>query len=82
MRVVAATNRDLRSEVAAGRFRQDLYFRLKVVPIPVPPLRDRRDDILPLADHLLARLGPELGRAGANFTAGTRAAMRSRAVRA
>ena len=52
-RVVAATNRDLEEEVAAGRFRNDLYFRLSVVPIHIPSLRDRRSDILPLAEHFL-----------------------------
>ncbi len=77
VRVVAATNRDLRSEVAAGRFRQDLYFRLRVVPIPVPPLRDRPDDILPLADHLLKRLGAELGRPELRFGASARESMRT-----
>jgi two-component system response regulator AtoC len=75
VRVVAATNRDLRREVAAGRFRQDLYFRLRVVPVQVPPLRDRPEDVTALADHLLARLGSELGRRGLRFSDTARRAM-------
>jgi DNA-binding NtrC family response regulator len=55
VRVVAATNRNLRDAIAAGRFREDLYFRLNVIPIQIEPLRARREDILPLARFFLAR---------------------------
>jgi len=60
-RVVAATHRDLEKEVEAGRFRADLYYRLKVVPVEIPPLRERREDILPLARHFLQQFRRELG---------------------
>ena len=62
VRVVAATNKELPAEIRAGRFREDLYFRLNVIPIFVPPLRDRAGDIALLADHFMATLAAEYGR--------------------
>src|SRR5215204_3326898 len=61
VRVIAATNRDLWHEVAEGRFRRDLFYRLNVVPVEVPPLRGRRSDIAPLTRHLLAKVQRNAG---------------------
>jgi two-component system nitrogen regulation response regulator NtrX len=57
--VLSATSRNLADEIAGGRFREDLYYRLNVVPVRVPPLRDRREDIPELANHFLARFAAE-----------------------
>ena len=62
VRVLAATNKELPAEIRDGRFREDLYFRLNVIPIFVPPLRDRPDDIPALADHFMALMAAEYGR--------------------
>jgi DNA-binding NtrC family response regulator len=61
-RIIAATNRDLQRETREGRFREDLYYRLRVVPIALLPLRDRREDVEPLALHLLGRVAARQGR--------------------
>ncbi|HEX2500032.1 MAG TPA: sigma-54 dependent transcriptional regulator [Methylomirabilota bacterium] len=62
VRIVANTNTDLRQAVAAGRFREDLFYRLHVVPIAVPPLRERREDVAPLARHFLAKYSRQFGK--------------------
>lgn len=67
VRVIAATSRELDREIAGGRFRADLFHRLNVFPIRVPPLRERRGDILPLARHFLARFARESGRRACAF---------------
>ena len=71
IRIIAATNRNLAEEVRRGRFRSDLFYRLNVFPITVPPLRDRRDDLPALVRHLADRLGRELGRPIERITPGS-----------
>ncbi|HKL78779.1 MAG TPA: sigma 54-interacting transcriptional regulator, partial [Gammaproteobacteria bacterium] len=68
-RFVAATNRDLEGMVAAGEFRHDLYHRLNVVTIHVPPLRERTEDIAPLVHHFAGELAGQYGRNLKGFTA-------------
>jgi transcriptional regulator with PAS, ATPase and Fis domain len=69
VRLVAATNRNLRTEVVARRFREDLYYRLAVFPIRVPALRERPEDVLPLAELFLRRFGAREGKPGCRLTA-------------
>jgi two-component system nitrogen regulation response regulator NtrX len=74
-RVLAATNKDLQAEIRAGTFREDLFFRLNVIPVYVPPLRDRHEDIPLLADHFMAEFAREYGRRPKRFDGGALATL-------
>ena len=76
VRVIAATNKDLDEEIAQGRFREDLYFRLSVIPVFVPPLRDRVDDIAPLVTHFAAQFARDNNRRPVKFAPGAIDALR------
>jgi two-component system response regulator PilR (NtrC family) len=67
VRLIASTNRDLKRMVAAGQFREDFYYRISVIPIHVPPLRERPDDIGPLARHFLRKFGLQMGKGDLDF---------------
>jgi two-component system nitrogen regulation response regulator NtrX len=79
VRVLAATNKPLPEEIQAGRFREDLYFRLNVIPIPVPALRERREDIPLLARHFIGRWCEQNGRRPPELDAGAEAALKAHA---
>ena len=68
IRIIAATNRDLARSVADGSFREDLFYRINVIPIHLPPLRSRREDVTPLAEHFVAKYREQMGKAVAGLT--------------
>ncbi|MCL5005245.1 MAG: sigma-54 dependent transcriptional regulator [Acidobacteria bacterium] len=75
VRLIASTNRDLKSMVATSQFREDFYYRISVIPIHVPPLRERREDIEPLARHFLKKFALEMGKPVKDFEAGVLSAL-------
>lgn len=81
VRIIAATHRDLLRDVEAGRFREDLYYRLNVVRIEIPPLRDRPEDVPPLIDHFVAKYTDRFGLKGAQLSLRARAELEGRSWR-
>ncbi|HNF92164.1 MAG TPA: sigma-54 dependent transcriptional regulator [Accumulibacter sp.] len=77
IRIVATSNRDMAEAVSRGVFREDLYYRLNVFPLPIPALRQRPEDIVPLAKHFLAAHGGAMGRTGLGLTPAAEAALRA-----
>jgi DNA-binding NtrC family response regulator len=77
VRIVAATNKNLQGEVKRGRFREDLYYRLTVMPVQLPPLRERRDDVLPFVEHFIVRFNQKLNRRIQGVTAKAEALLMS-----
>ncbi|HET7883405.1 MAG TPA: sigma-54 dependent transcriptional regulator [Acetobacteraceae bacterium] len=77
VRVLSTTNKDLQSEIAAGRFREDLYYRLAVVPLKVPALKERREDVPPLAQHFIVRSAENAGMQSRDLSADTLAALQA-----
>jgi len=68
VRFISASNKDIDGEIEAGRFREDLYYRLKIIVIEIPPLRERREEIVPLLEHFLSKYSKEQGRAAPSFS--------------